>query len=185
MIEYTEIPPDLRDLRGDDGELVYWAGNIAIHLFNRDFLRRIAAESERCLPFHASPKAIESVDSDAKNRASVGPNGYKLERFVFDALPWAERTCLMEVRAEEEFSPIKNAEGKDSPESSRAQLVARYRSWLGQAGIEVPPGVEAIEVDHSVIDSPADVMESGFSDLADAGKAVLVSTGSTGTGMDA
>jgi len=185
VIEYTEIPPDLRDLRGDDGELVYWAGNIAIHLFNRDFLRRIAAESERCLPFHASPKAIGSVDSDAKNRASVVPNGYKLERFVFDALPWAERTCLMEVRAEEEFSPIKNAEGKDSPESSRAQLVARYRSWLGQAGIEVPPGVEAIEVDHSVIDSPGDVTESGFSDLADAGKAILVSTGSTGTGMDA
>ncbi len=185
VIEYTEIPPDLRDSRDDDGQLVYWAGNIAIHLFDRDFLRRIAAESEQCLPFHASPKAIESVDSDAKTRASTGPNGYKLERFVFDALPWAERTCLLEVRAEEEFSPIKNAEGRDSPESSRAQLVARYRSWLGEAGIEVSPAVEAIEIDHSLIDSPAEVTESGFSDLADAGNAILVSTGSTGTGMDA
>jgi UDP-N-acetylglucosamine/UDP-N-acetylgalactosamine diphosphorylase len=83
----------------------------------------------------------------------------------------------MEVRASEEFSPIKNAEGKDSPESSRAQLVGRYRGWLAAAGIDLPAGANRIEIDHSVIDSEAEAISSGFDSLADAGEAILVSTG--------
>lgn len=177
VIEYTELAEKLRDERDSDGELVYWAGNIAIHLFNVDFLRRVARESERLLPFHASPKLIESVSDRAKVGASGEPNGYKLERFVFDALPWARQTCVLEVRAADEFSPIKNADGKDSPESCRAELVACYRTWLEAAGIEVPMGAEAIEIDHSLIDSADEALGSGFSSVAAAGNAILVSTG--------
>ncbi len=177
VIEYTELSEALRNARDADGKLLYWAGNIAIHIFNLDFLRRIARESDRLLPVHASAKTIQSVNSGPKARASRGPNGYKLERFVFDALPRARRTCVMEVRASEEFSPIKNAEGKDSPESSRAQLVGRYRGWLAAAGIDLPAGANRIEIDHSVIDSEAEAISSGFDNLADAGEAILVSTG--------
>jgi UDP-N-acetylglucosamine/UDP-N-acetylgalactosamine diphosphorylase len=178
VVEYTELSEGLRDARDAQGRLLYWAGNIAIHVFNLDFLRRIARESEKLLPVHASPKVIASAHSSDKERASGAPNGYKLERFVFDALPWAERICVLEVRAAEEFSPIKNAEGKDSPESSRADLEACYRRWLERAGLEIPPGALAIEIDHSVIDSAAEAVESGFGTLAEAGQAILFSTGS-------
>ncbi len=180
VIEYTEFSENLRDKRDADGGLLYWAGNIAIHIFNLDFLRRIARDSARLLPVHASPKVIESVNSPLNLRASDGPNGYKLERFVFDALPWADRTCVLEVRATEEFSPIKNAEGKDSPESSRAQLVGCYRAWMEQAGIPVPPEIDAIEIDHSVIDSADEAIATGLANLVDAGGAILVSKGPTG-----
>ena len=159
-------------------DMHYWAGNIAIHVFNLDFLRRVAREGEKLLPVHASPKIIPSAHSRNKERASEAPNGYKLERFVFDALPWAERVCVLEVSAAEEFSPIKNAEGSQSPESSRADLEACYRRWLEEAGVEIPPGVLAIEIDHSVIDSAAEALEANIGTPAAAGQAILFSTGS-------
>ena len=180
VIEYTEFSEDLRDKRDSDGGLVYWAGNIAIHIFNLDFLRRISQDSPGLLPVHASPKVIRSVNSPLNSRASDGANGYKLERFVFDALPWAERTCVLEVRATEEFSPIKNAEGRDSPESSRAQLVGCYRTWLEGAGIAIPPDTNAIEIDHSVIDSADEASATGLANRVDAGGAILFSIEPTG-----
>ena len=178
VVEYTELSQGLRDARDDQGRLLYWAGNIAIHVFNLDFLRRVTREGEKLLPVHASPKIIPSAHSRNKERASEAPNGYKLERFVFDALPWAERVCVLEVSAAEEFSPIKNAEGSQSPESSRADLEACYRRWLEEAGVEIPPGVLAIEIDHSVIDSAAEALEANIGTPAAAGQAILFSTGS-------
>jgi UDP-N-acetylglucosamine/UDP-N-acetylgalactosamine diphosphorylase len=177
VIEYTELSEELRYAQDAQGQLLYWAGNIAIHVFNLDFLRRIAEESTTLLPVHASAKKIESVNSAAEGRASRDPNGYKLERFVFDALPRAARTCVMEVRASEEFSPIKNADGKESPDSSRAALIACYRNWL--KGVQIPPSTEApfIEIDHSIIDSEEEAISTGITRLADAGEAILVSTG--------
>ncbi|HIG01507.1 MAG TPA: UDPGP type 1 family protein [Myxococcales bacterium] len=180
VIEYTEFSAELREARDPDGGLVHWAGNIGIHVFNLDFLRRMARESARLLPVHASPKRIQSMNSQSNLRASDGANGYKLERFVFDALPWAKRTCVVEVRATEEFSPIKNATGKDSPESCRTELVGCYRTWLEAAGMAPPPGTNGIEIDHSVIDSAEEAAEKGFANLADAGEAILISTRPTG-----
>jgi len=177
VIEYTELSDELRHARDSQDRLLYWAGNIAIHVFNLAFLRRIAAESAQLLPVHASAKKIESINSPPPGRASGDPNGYKLERFVFDALPRATRTCVMEVRASEEFSPIKNAEGKESPESSRAHLVACYRKWLDRAQITPAREDQVIEIDHSVIDSEEEAISTGFTRLTDAGEAILVATG--------
>jgi len=179
VVEYTELSPDLRDARDAGGQLLYWAGNIAIHVFNLDFLHRLAQDGEKLLPVHASPKIIPSAHSPHKARASPAPNGYKLERFVFDALPWAERVCVLEVSAAEEFSPIKNASGDQSPESSRADLEACYRRWLDEGGVEIPAGVVAIEIDHSVVDSAAEASEANLGTPARAGQAILFSTGSS------
>ena len=98
-----------------------------------------------------------SIDASRSKAPSQSPdevNGYKLERFVFDALREAREVCVVETTAAEEFSPIKNAEGPDSAGTCRRDLTAQYRRWLEAGGIVVPEDAFAIEIDHSLIDSP-------------------------------
>jgi UDP-N-acetylglucosamine/UDP-N-acetylgalactosamine diphosphorylase len=177
IVEYTELREPERSLRDDEGRLVFWAGSIAIHVLDTAFVRRVRNAAERCLPYHASAKTIPTVDPSGRTVAPSEPNGYKLERFVFDALPEARRVCVLEVRPEEDFSPIKNDEGKDSPETARRDLVARYRAWLTKAGIDVPEDVSAIEIDHAHIDSAEEAAASGLTSIEEAGDVIRVATG--------
>jgi UDP-N-acetylglucosamine/UDP-N-acetylgalactosamine diphosphorylase len=177
MLEYTELADAQRYQRDERGGLAYWAGNIAIHVFDTGFVRRVAAEADRLLPYHASAKVIPCIDSAGRPICVDEPNGYKLERFVFDALPAAKRICVLEVRAEEDFSPIKNAQGKDSPESARHDLVMQYRGWLVKAGFDLPNDTQWIEIDHAHIDSAEEAATCGYQDLVDAGDAIRVATG--------
>ena len=62
------------------------------------------------------------------------PNANKFERFIFDALPLAKNALIVEGVREREFNPVKNAEGADSPESSRSALTAIGKKWLEAAG---------------------------------------------------
>ena len=62
---------------------------------------------------------------------------YKFETFVFDALDDADRSVVMEICRSEEYSPVKNATGKYSPESARRDLCRRFAGWLEDAGIAV------------------------------------------------
>src|SRR4029453_13316967 len=87
IVEYTEIGEIRGNTRGADGQLLYWAGSIAIHAFGREFLRRVAERADALLPYHASPKAIPSVDANGQTRAARQPNGLKLERFLFHRPP--------------------------------------------------------------------------------------------------
>jgi UDP-N-acetylglucosamine/UDP-N-acetylgalactosamine diphosphorylase len=153
VIEYTEIDPWHRDVRDDRGELVYWAGSIAMHALDVGFAERIAAQAEALLPAHASPKKIPGIDGAGRPLVPDAPNGYKLERFVFDALPEARRAALLEVRRHEEYSPIKNRSGGESPCTARSDLVASYHRWLAAAGVEVAADAW-IELDESRIGPP-------------------------------
>ena len=177
MVEYTELGDEERFARGSDGELCYWAGNIAIHAFDTNFLRRVEADAGRVLPYHVSAKKVPTVDDHGQAVSPSEPNGEKLERFVFDALREASGVCVVEVNAAEEFSPIKNAEGAESPETARRDLVALYRSWLESSEAPLPPGTPWIEIDHSEIDSADEARQRAHGSLADAAESVLVGTG--------
>jgi UDP-N-acetylglucosamine/UDP-N-acetylgalactosamine diphosphorylase len=63
---------------------------------------------------------------------------WKFESFVFDAIPLASTTCCMEVDRAEEFSPVKNKTGPDSPFTARESMVRLHKEWLREAGINVP-----------------------------------------------
>ena len=45
----------------------------------------MAADAFSLLPFHLSAKKIPFVDSQGRTQTPAEPNGFKLERFVFDA----------------------------------------------------------------------------------------------------
>jgi UDP-N-acetylglucosamine/UDP-N-acetylgalactosamine diphosphorylase len=159
--EYTELDPWHRDRRTPEGELAFWAGSIALHVLNVDFVRRVAAEADRLLPCHASPKAIPALGAAGDPLVASPRSGYKLERFVFDALPEARRVALLEVRRAEEYSPIKSRTGGESPRTAREDLVACYQRWLAAAGVEGVPEDAWIELDQSRIDGPEDLVASG------------------------
>ena len=135
LIEYSDLPAKLADEREPDGTLRYRAGNPAIHLFTVDFLERVTSTGG--LPFHIARKAVPHYDPERGEVVDPGrePNALKFERFIFDALPLAERWLAVETRREEEFAPLKNATGPDSPETVRAAQIALHLAWLERAGI--------------------------------------------------
>ncbi len=165
VIEYTEIQEPQRSERGEDGELRFWAGGISIHAFDLAFLDRIALDADRLLPYHASAKKIPTVDDAGHPIAPAEPNGLKLERFVFDAMPEASECALVEIRRDEEYAPVKNLEGGESPETARIALDRCVRGWLREAGVTAPE-TGLLEVDHAWIDGPEDARALGTTDLA-------------------
>jgi len=180
VVEYTEIDDERRNAHGPDGELLYWAGSIAIHVFDREFLRRVADRADDLLPYHAAAKAIPCVDAEGHTIHPKKPNGLKLERFVFDAFRAAGRVSVVETPRADEFAPLKNAQGADSPATARQALVDLYRRWLDAAGIALPPGTRAIEIDHSRVDGPDDARSLGVSRAEQARDAILIDVGGGG-----
>jgi UDP-N-acetylglucosamine/UDP-N-acetylgalactosamine diphosphorylase len=151
-IEYSDMPNELLERRGVDGELVFSAGNIAVHALSVDFIAEITNGGLE-LPWHLAHKRIPSLDAagDACER-----DGVKFETFVFDALGFAETSVTLEVERREEFAPVKNREGADSPDTARAMMCALHAGWAQAAGLELPKagedGVTPLEVDSLLAD---------------------------------
>jgi len=135
IIEYTFLPKEMADEREADGTLRFRAGNPAIHLFGVDFLQRVI--TQRGLPYHIARKAVAHFDPLTQRMVPADGklNALKFERFIFDALPLADRWLAVETSRSEEFSPVKNASGSDSPESSKRDQVALFTRWISQAGV--------------------------------------------------
>lgn len=139
VLEYSDLSDDLTRARDADGRLRLRAGNIAVHAISVDFVERLNAGGACHLPFHRAEKKVPCIDP-ASGRAfdPTSSNGIKLEMFVFDAIPLAGKhtpgkgSIVYEVDRVDEFAPIKNAEGSDSPETSaqlQTERVARWFEW--------------------------------------------------------
>lgn len=145
IVEYSDLPRESAEARDAEGRLRFWAGNTAIHVFQRKLLQRLATAGDE-LPFH---RAVKKVPYWTPSTGQVTPdaeNAVKFERFIFDALPKAELPLVVEVERSEEFAPLKNATGEFSPEHVRESLSARARSWLVEAN-QPPPGPGPVEID--------------------------------------
>jgi UDP-N-acetylglucosamine/UDP-N-acetylgalactosamine diphosphorylase len=136
IIEYSDLPLEIARKADSKGSLLLWAGSTAIHVFSRVFLDRLI-QSADALPFHVAHKKVPYSDTDGKVIAPAAENAYKFERFIFDALPLAERALVLETDRAREFNPVKNASGDDSPESARAALARLAHEWLRAAGAQV------------------------------------------------
>ena len=98
-----------------------------------------SSRSAFALPWHRADKKVTCVDPHTGERIEPDqPNAVKLETFIFDAIPLARNPIVYQTLRREEFSPIKNATGVDSPETARRDMVLRAARWLEQAGVEVP-----------------------------------------------
>jgi UDP-N-acetylglucosamine/UDP-N-acetylgalactosamine diphosphorylase len=141
MIEYSDLPEAWANEKDEQGSLTFWAGNPAIHLFDVAFLRRMTQEADR-LPWHLAHKKVAHLDTSGQLVSPAKENALKFERFIFDVLPHAERWTVLPTEREDEFAPVKNKDGVDSPAAARALMCAQTRRWLKNAGVEVPEGVK-------------------------------------------
>ena len=137
IVEYSDLPDDLAHMSDRHGRLTYRAGNPAIHLFAMDFLRQVTRGTGR-LPYHIACKKVPYIDEAGNAVNPTNENALKFEMFIFDALPLAERWLIVESLRCEEFSPVKNASGPDSPETTKRDLSNLAANWLAQAGVKVP-----------------------------------------------
>ncbi|MFH1613994.1 MAG: UDPGP type 1 family protein [Planctomycetota bacterium] len=137
VIEYSDLPDELAEKRHEDGRLVFELGSIAIHIINRKFVSKLN-KGGFALPLHRAIKKIPYIDPDGNKIHPEKPNGIKLESFVFDALPLAKKSIILETVRSDEFAPVKNATGIDSPQVTRRMMSQRAASWLESAGITVP-----------------------------------------------
>ncbi len=137
VIEYSDLPDELAEARNPDGSLRFQLGSIAIHMINVSFVERLNAKGF-ALPLHRAIKKIPHVDEQGNAVEPDEPNGIKLETFVFDALPLAKKSMILETIRKEEFGPIKNATGVDSAKSARQMMIARWADWLESAGVKIP-----------------------------------------------
>jgi UDP-N-acetylglucosamine/UDP-N-acetylgalactosamine diphosphorylase len=138
VIEYSDLPDELAKQTNADGTLRFNEGSIAIHALRRSFVERLNAGGNLSLPWHRADKKVPYVDEQGNAVKPDKPNAVKLEQFVFDAIPLAKHAMVYLTERAEEFSPVKNAEGVDSPATCRRDQIRRAARWLKAAGVEVP-----------------------------------------------
>ncbi len=145
VVEYSDLPRELAEARDAEGRLLYRAGSIAIHALSVAFVR-VLADAGVKLPFHRAHKAMRCVGDEEPSGALVERSGCKFETFVFDALPLAKRTLVVETDRAQEFSPVKNAAGDNSAETARADLARLFRSWIEAAGFQSASAEARVEI---------------------------------------
>ncbi|KAF2627505.1 nucleotide-diphospho-sugar transferase [Macroventuria anomochaeta] len=181
VVEYSEIDNETAEAKDSKNPelLKFRAANIVNHYYSYKFLESIPEWAKK-LPHHVARKKIPYVNTETGETVKPEkPNGIKLEQFVFDCFPFLslDQFASMEVKREDEFSPLKNARGtgEDDPDTSRLDIMTQGKKWVQaagatvvseelKAGVEVSPlisyGGEGLEfLKERTIEAPA-VIES-------------------------
>ena len=116
VVEYTEITEEMANATDATGQLLFGESHILCNLFN---IKALEAISKNNLPYHSAFKKANYMDSNKEIITASEPNAYKFEAFIFDAFSTLDDMSILRVKREEEFAPVKNATGVDSPETAR------------------------------------------------------------------
>ena len=129
VIEYSELPKKMAEEIDNNGELRYGESNIMCHLFTIDAIEKISKEP---LIYHSAIKKNSYIDEEEKEIIPTEPNTYKFEAFIFDGFELFDDMAVLRVKREDEFAPVKNKDGVDSPKTAK-ELYEKY--WERQRGI--------------------------------------------------
>ena len=116
VVEYSEITDEMAEATDENGELLYGESHILCNLFSISAIERMGSNP---LPYHSAFKKATYIDKEGNKVVPTSPNAYKFEAFLFDAFGEVDDMAILRVKREEEFAPVKNAEGVDSPETAR------------------------------------------------------------------
>ncbi len=115
VIEYIELPEEMAEERDENGELVYGEVNIGTYLYNISVFENLADVK---LPYHVAFKKSGYLNKKDEFVEPEEPNAYKFEAFIFDAFSRYDDMTILRVKREDEFAPVKNKTGNDSPETA-------------------------------------------------------------------
>ena len=124
IIEYIDLPEEMAEELDQNGDLVYGDVNIGTYLYNRSVLENLA---DAKLPYHAAFKKSSYLDVNGKFVEPNEPNIFKFETFIFDAFTRYNNMTIMRVKREDEFAPVKNRAGNDSPETAVKLYNKKYK----------------------------------------------------------
>lgn len=116
VIEYTELPDDIAGITNDNGELVFGESHIMCNLFNINAVKR---SSTKELEYHVAFKKSNYLDKNGKLVEPEKENAYKFEKFIFDSFKIFDDIAILRGKREEDFAPVKNITGEDSPETAK------------------------------------------------------------------
>ncbi len=125
VIEYTEMPKELAGKKDEHGDFLYGESHIMCNLFNIDALTKLSTKK---LPYHIAFKKYNYMDKDCNLVVSEKPNAYKFESFIFDSFEYFNDISVLRGKREEDFAPIKNKEGVDSPQTA----VELYNNYMNK-----------------------------------------------------
>ena len=112
VIEYTEMPNDIACITNDNGELVFGESHIMCNLFSLDAIKKLSSKE---FEYHIAFKKCNYVDKYGKYIEPKEPNAYKFEKYIFDGFKYFDDISILRGKREEDFAPVKNMEGEDSP----------------------------------------------------------------------
>jgi UDP-N-acetylglucosamine/UDP-N-acetylgalactosamine diphosphorylase len=146
VIEYSDLPDEFARQANAGGSLKLWAGNLAVHALDVEFLAR-AARQKSALPFHYAKKKVRCLDAAGNLVEPQQPNAIRFEKFIFDLLPLAKNALVVEVDAAEAFAPVKNSDDDptDNPRLAKAAIIDHARRLLQAAGVHVAEDI-AVEI---------------------------------------
>lgn len=116
VIEYTELPDDIAGITDDNGELVFGESHIMCNLFNINAVKR---SSTKELEYHVAFKKSNYLDKEGNLIEPDKANTYKFEQFIFDSFKLFDDIAILRGKREEDFAPVKNMAGDDSPETAK------------------------------------------------------------------
>lgn len=122
VIEYTELPKKMAEEIDDNGELKYGESHIMCNLYSIEAIEKISQEP---LMYHSAFKKNSYIDENGKEIIPEGPNSYKFESFIFDAFEFFDDIAILRGKREDDFAPVKNREGVDSPKTAK-ELYEKY-----------------------------------------------------------
>ena len=122
VIEYTELPEKMAEETDADGELKYGEAHIMCNLYTIEAIEKISKET---LMYHPAHKKNSYIDEEGKEIIPKEPNSYKFESFIFDAFEFFDDIAILRGKREDDFAPVKNKEGVDSPRTAK-ELYEKY-----------------------------------------------------------
>ena len=124
---------------------------------------------------HQAHKKVPYCGEHGRTVKPDKPNAYKFEKFIFDALPDSANPVVLAFAREDEFAPVKNAEGSDSPDTSRLAMMEKAARWFAACGVAVPRDAQGrlavkLEIDPVYANSPEELrarLPKGFAVTGD------------------
>jgi len=112
ILDYRAVIGGLSEAVDENGCFLYREMNVLSHLLTIDSVEKVSTLS---LPYHRAYKKNTFINDEGMKQVPESNNSFKFETFIFDAFGYFDDLLLFRVN-KDEFAPIKDITGLNSPE---------------------------------------------------------------------